>query len=256
MLISARRMVWPLIIMFGALGASFVITYSLRSQSLVPHSRAFVAWGDVRHFATKGDSGPSKLHKTIFARKADGSWVEITATGSPAGKMGELRTFWDVASGKEVTLEPATKSAMTYFLTPEEMRAKIGDSESCPPEVENPTAQHERILGYDALKATEGDPGPHGSEQFVEAWVVRELGCYALRRSEVWTDGPHNQIETTRVSEIQPPAWMFEVPPGYVERSPSQLSNEWAAKFGQAFLGDSAIATMEKKYDAHRPIHP
>jgi hypothetical protein len=256
MLISAKRMVGPLVLMLGALGASFVISYSLRSQSSVPHSRAFVAWGFVKRFAAKGDEGPSKDSQTIFARKGDGSWADIITAQSPSGETGELRTFWDAASGRQVTLEPVTKSAMTYFLTATEMRTKIENSESCPVGVESPTARHERILGYDAVNVTEEGPAPRLSKMLVEAWVVRELGCYALRRSEVWTDGPHNQFETTRVSEMQPPAWMFEVPPDYVERSPSQLSNEWAAKFGQGFLGDSALATMEKKYDAHRPSHP
>lgn len=49
---------------------------------------------------------------------------------------------------------------------------------------------------------------------------------------------------------------MFQVPVDYVERSPSQLSAEWAAKFGRGFLPDDAIGRMESRYDAHRARQP
>ena len=274
-----RRVVGPLIVILAA-GASFMTSHRFKSLSLASprkvllarglagflgishaskpqssafHPRAFVARAVVRRFGTIGDKGPSVPDLTMFARKGDGSWAEMTTTDNPSGEVLELRTFWDVSSDREVTLEPTTKSVMTYFLTPQEMHTKVEDSLTCPPAVKSPTAQHQRILGYDAVNATEEDPGSRHNQYFV-AWVAPELGCYALRRSETRSDGPHNEFEATSITEGEPPAWMFQVPADYVERSPSELSAEWAARFGQPFWPDhNVLATADRKYFAHRP---
>jgi hypothetical protein len=211
-----------------------------------------VAQGFERSFSSKGQEGPSVVELTTYARKGNGSWVEVRTTKDPSGEVGIMRTFWDFASGREVTLEPATKSAMTFFLTRSEMHDEIDDFSSCPPEVNSPTAEHKRILGYDAVKVTEERPGPHKGRVLTETWVAPELACFAIRRSEINSDGPHNEFETTRVKEGEPPAWMFEVPNDYVERSPRQLSAEWAARFGREFFPDGIAARMDKRYYAQR----
>ena len=253
-LMSARSKVvlGALVLILAGLGAGFTIAYCLKSQSSTAPARPFVAQGFERSFGTKGDEGPSIVELTTYARKSDGSWVEVRTTKDPSREIGVLRTFWDVASGTEVTLEPATKSAMTLFLTRSEMRGEISSFESCPPEVNNPAAEHERILGYDAVKVTDEGPGPKKGRQLIESWVVPELACFPVRRSEVLSAGPHNEFKTTGITEGEPPAWMFEVPQDYVERSPTQLSQEWAARFAHRFWPDDVAARMEKRYVAHR----
>ena len=241
-----------LILILGGLGAGFTIAYSLKSQSSRSPARPFVAQGFERSFSTKGEEGPSVVELTTYARKGDGSWVEVRTTKDPSWEVGVLRTFWDVASGAKVTLEPATKSAMTLFLTRSEMQGEIDGFESCPPGVNSAAAVHERILGYDAVKVTDEGPGPKKGRQLIEEWVVPELACFAVRRSEALSAGPHNEFETTHIAEGEPPAWMFDVPEDYVERSPTQLSAEWAARFGHEFWPNGVAATMERSYSAHR----
>lgn len=252
-MVRERKFVLTLLVALGALGASFVIAYRLKSQSLQSSPRPFTAQGVVSHFAAEGGGGPVKVDQTTYARKSDGSWVEITTTESPNGEVANLVTFRDVASGRRVTLEPFTKSSMTYYLTTREMRAEVEGSQSCPPAVSSPTADHDRILGYDVVKVTEENPGPHKTRETIEAWVVPELGCYPLRRSELRSDGPHNEIEVTRLSEGEPHGRMFDVPAEYTERSPSGLSAEWAGRFGHKFWNNDSISKrMDNEYYAHR----
>jgi len=59
-----------------------------------------------------------KVNHITYARKSDGSWVEVTTVESPDGEVGELISFVDVASGKSVDLEPFTRSVMTFYLAP------------------------------------------------------------------------------------------------------------------------------------------
>ena len=250
---TKKRIIGLLALIVGALATSFVVSHKLRSQSLLLSVKPFVAAGTVTRFATPGNNGPlRKVSSFTDARRSDGSWMEGETSVLPSGEPGYLRQFWDVASGRQVTVELATKSVMTYFLTTSEMRGRIQNEESCPPDVYSPTASHQRILGYDTVKTVEEEPSPHRGKRVTTSWVVPALSCFALRSSEVRSDGPHNEIEVTQLTEGAPPAWMFQVPEDYVERAPSQLSAEWQAKFGRPFLSDTNLAKMDKVYFAHR----
>jgi len=238
MLTRSKRVVKPLIAVLGAMGASFLLVYKLKSQPLPPVTHPFVAHSIVRRFATAGDKGPVKINDTTYARKKDGSWADITTLESPAGEIGDLETFVDVISGREVTLEPFTKSAMTLFLTPRQI---IGRVPLCPPDINSPTLEHDWILGYEVVKVTTQYSVVNARKMTNEEWMAPTLGCYSLRRSEVSSNGSHNEFETTDVIEGNPPSSMFEVPADYVERPPSELSAEYEARFGKKFWPNSTI---------------
>jgi hypothetical protein len=220
--------------------------HTLKSQPLPSLPHPFVAHSIARRFATAGDKGPVKINDTTYARKNDGSWADIVRFESPAGEVGNQETFVDVISGREVTLEPFTKSAMTEFLTPRQIIRRV---QLCPPDINSPTSEHDWILGYEVVKVTTQYSVSNARKMTIESWMAPTLGCYSLRRSEVNSDGPHNEFETTDVVEGDPPSSMFEVPADYVERSPSQLSAEWKARFGTEFWPNSNITkNLDQRY--------
>lgn len=237
----------------AALTGSFLIARRAKSQAVHSPRRAFIAHGVERHFASKGDTGPVNVDHISYARKSDGSWVQVANIESPDGEVGDLTSFVDVASSRHVDLEPFTRSAMTFYLSPSELRQEVGQSGSCPTAVSAAGGERERILGYDVVRLTEKNRAPNNGKEIIEAWVAPELNCYPLRKSGSLSDGPHNEIEVTDLTEGQPPPTMFDVPPEYVERSPSQLSAEWAARFGQEFWHDESTAKrLDQRYYAHQ----
>ena len=230
----------------GAIGASFLLVYKLKSQSLPPVTHPFVAHSIESHFATAGDKGPVIRNVRTYARKKDGSWADVETLESPAGEVGDQETFVDVNSGRQVTLEPFSKSAMTEILTPRHIIRRV---RLCPPGINSPTLEHGWILGYDVVKVTTQYSVSKGRKETIEAWMAPTLGCYSLRRSEVGSNGPHNEFEATDVIEGDPPSSMFEVPADYVERSPSELSAEWEARFGKEFWPNSnLIKILDQRY--------
>jgi len=252
-MLGAKRAALILATVFAVLTGSFLIARRARPQGAHSPRRAFIAHGTERHFATKGDTGPVKVNHITYARKSDGSWVEAATIESPQGDAGELISFVDVPSARHVDLEPFTKLSMTFYLTPSELQHEVDRDESCPRAVSAAPAEHERILGYDVVKLTEEGRAPNNGKEVTEAWVAPELNCYVLRKSASLSDGPHNEIEVTDVTEGEPPPTMFDVPAEYVERSPSQLSAEWAARFGQPFLGrESTVKRLDERYYAHQ----
>jgi len=129
----------------------------------------------------------------------------------------------------------------------------VDGSESCPATVSATAAEREQILGYDVVKLTGEDRAPNNGREITEAWVAAELNCYPLRKSESLSSGPHNEIEVTDLTEGQPPPPMFDVPRDYAERSPSQVSAEWAARFGQPFWGrESTAKRLDERYYSHQ----
>jgi hypothetical protein len=252
-MLGNHRVVATMATALVALVASFLIAHRMKSQSVRSSRRPFIARGVEKHFATKGDAGPVKVSYTRFARRSDGSWVEVVTIESPHGETGELTSFWDVASGRQGYLEPFTRSAVTLYLAPGEMRDEINRSVSCPSAVNAITAEHERILRYDVVKITEQYRAPNNGSETIEAWVAPDLDCYHLREFDSRSDGPHNEIEVTDLTEGEPPTDMFDVPPEYVERSPSQLSAEWAARFGEQFWrNESQAKRLDQRYYAHQ----
>jgi hypothetical protein len=159
----------------------------------------------------------------------------------------------DVASGRHVELETFTNSSMTFYLTPSELPHEVDLAGSCARAISAAPAEHERILGHDIIKLTEENRAPNNGKEVIEAWVAPELNCYPLRESDSLSYGPHNEIEVADLTEGEPPSAMFDVPPDYVERSPSQLSADWAARFGQPFLHDeSTVKRLDERYYAHQ----
>lgn len=237
----------------GVLGVSFVVSYTATSG--FPSGKPFTAQSVTKCFSKEGDEGLVEVRHTTYARKSDGSWVESQEIVSPQGESGKMTEIWDATSRSFIALEPFTRSSTTYYYTESEVQnSDVPGLESCPSAVNSPAAEHAQMLGYDVVKVVEESAGPHGSEETMVAWVAPELGCYSLRRSESGLHGSHNEIQVTSVTEGEPPAEMFEVPAEYVERSPSQLSDEWEAKFGERFWGANEDITkrMDQRYHAHQ----
>lgn len=57
-------------------------------------------------------------------------------------------------------------------------------------------------------------------------------------------------VETLFVIEGEPQPALFEWPPGYKERAPSELADEYARRFGVRPFSDQGLRGAEEKYQA------
>lgn len=246
----ANRAVVFVLIGVAVAGLSFLITRKVRSQA-VDSWRPFLAVGVERLYSGNDPVHPKTVWYSMYARRGDGSDAQVWSVTSPNGELVESRGFSDVASGRKVSVETLTRSKTTYKLSQSEVGAP---STNC---TNDPNAQRKRILGYEVERVEEQSSFPNG-KMTVERWQAPALNCYSLRErvtfppETAFAPSPHNEIEVTLVVEGQPPLSMFEDPPDYVERSPSQLNDEYARKFpGHRVFANPKL--FDDAYYAQRP---
>ena len=87
-MLEAKRAVLIVATVFAVLIGSFLIALRAKSQGAHASRRAFIAHSVEKHFASKGDTGPVKVNHITYARKSDGSWVEVATIESPMGRSG------------------------------------------------------------------------------------------------------------------------------------------------------------------------
>jgi hypothetical protein len=251
-----KRITKPLIVTLTTV-ASFLIAYKLKSQSISAQTaiNPFVAHGVVTEYPPTGTKRAVESRKRTYGRKSDGSWVVINEIRTPSGEVGDVWGFGDGVTGMVVGIFSHLKSVTTEFFPVPAVLSM--NTYSCPPDINSPTAEHKVMLGYDVVKITEEDSGPGEMKEVDVSWVAPRLGCYPLRRSEVWSDGAHNETEVRDVVEGDPPHWMFEVPAGYVEQSPKQRASAYEEKYGQPYYPPSEASrkVLERQEKCYNESH-
>ena len=185
----------------------------------------------------------------VFARRQDGSWAHTYATSSPRGEVGQALEFADVRGGRSVHTEPFTRSAATFHVDRSEFARKAGYGFlMCDGTEQNAALSHFSMLGYDVAQILKSE----GADK-ITRWVAPALNCYPLKEHIDFGSETITDIVATSIREGDPPDSMFEVPAGYVERSPSETQAVYMQRYpGVALFNDDALATIEKRYQAAR----
>ncbi|HEY6290188.1 MAG TPA: hypothetical protein VI455_01320 [Terriglobia bacterium] len=91
------------------------------------------------------------------------------------------------------------------------------------------------MLGYDTVVVQTAKPLAPGETIERTEWRAPALDCFTLKEVSAFRQPDSRSTRTTReallVAEGEPSASLFEIPVGYVERTPSELFAERARRF-------------------------
>ncbi len=211
-------------LLFGTLlaGAGGVLTRLYGPNLVFANSSpvALTAEFEVQSSSREGDQQHTAVE--VFARRRDGSHVLFrkAVNGRPLG----LRVINDAARGLAITVDPQTRSTVTYVLSGQERAALAGPPAKCEegPEMKLAAGVEGPILTHPVLKF-EGTT--RGGQNAVKRWLAPTLNCLIVR-TEMETEGFHNVRRATSIVVGDPDPELFSVPTGYVERSPSGVLGE------------------------------
>jgi hypothetical protein len=158
-------------------------------------------------------------------------------------------------------LEPFTKSVTTLQYSPREYQQIVAslESENCDPQTnlagkKMVDGQSRIKFGRRAIHEVERLPLATSTDGQLEwkheRYIVPELRCFSMHTIDQRSDGATTEEEVVSFQEGEPLASYFDVPPDYVDRSPLELNEAYAKKFGkgQEFWGEPALKGMERRY--------
>jgi hypothetical protein len=214
----------------------------------------FSAQRNELHYGPRDDQPRADLIRSI-ARRSDGSTVDRLTGVSPAGEHAEYVTITDLRKRIEVCTEPFTRSVTTLYLSDAEVAARRAAEDACQDDdvraaraADTPVERPELVLGRPVVRV---DLQPD-QKWHISSWVAPALNCLEMRREDHWSDGAHNEAEITQLDQGEPPEKLFELPSGYVERSPAEVEAPYTAKYpGNSFWGERAAARLETRYRTH-----
>lgn len=164
-----------------------------------------------------------------FGMKSDGSYAQTRMVTSPDGRAVEVKFVVDVPLRRRIAVDHITNSITTTYL-PAHYADFLGNPDSsCST---SPVADPPLLLGYEVRRVVEKNLRPGGEVHQQERWLAPALGCMALREKR-WMakyGGPLVLVfdkEVTSLTLGEPPAALFEIPAGLVERSPQAVLNEF-----------------------------
>lgn len=196
-------------------------------------------------------SSHSDASDQTFARRGDGSW-SFSYTGRAAdGSSVRSLDYVDLARMIAVHTENVTRSVMTWAIPAADVprNTAAGFTPCSGLKAGYEAGPRSRILGYDAILVSETDKA--GTEL---RWVAPALDCYALRRVYRTPEGRHDDFEASAVEEVEPPAALFEVPSGYVERTPKEIQTLYAEQIpGAEVYPKEVLERLERRYQGARP---
>ncbi len=100
------------------------------------------------------------------------------------------------------------------------------------------------MLGFDTVLVVQPDQPNYKESEF----VAPALDCVALQETAT-LPGVRIERKMTSLVEVEPPDSMFDVPIGYVEKSPAQVEDAYQLKFGKSYWGKGKmLALMEQRY--------
>lgn len=227
------------------------MTFKGKSQSAEANFTPFTAHAVKKYFGAATATLPAATSQITFGRKSDGSQARFITVPSPVGgKVGQIGNIFDVGALAERDLEPFIRSVSTYYLSHAEVTQRL-ESEACPGDIDSLT-EHAMILGYEVVELKEKHDFHAGDYVTVEKWVAPDLACFALSRIERLSSGPWNEETVTSLTIGEPPESMFEVPSGYVERSPGEAAAAYAAEFGHSLVSGVVASAADTRYYNHR----
>jgi hypothetical protein len=163
--------------------------------------------------------------------------------------------IFDLRKGASVTLEPFTKSVITFYRSQDEMRKWLRTQPSCEKAglaIEaslRAAGSRDTLLGREVVEVRDQTDSKIEDKQ----WVVPELACYPLQRTLVSPSGAYQEQTVTDVKEQEPPDSLFEAPQDYAERSPWQVETIYQAKYpGHVLWGNERAKVIDERYSKSR----
>lgn len=201
---------------------------------------------------------PVYTYHSTYARRPDGSSVEIRRITDPEGKVREQRTIIDLPRRLRIVVDGLTESVTTYALTGPEVAAYT-QQPACAPS----GPERSRLLGWDTVRIEESVKTAKGTELRVEKWVAPGLHCLPLRESVfvAHAGAPFqlaSEVEVISLQRVDPPAQWFKIPAGFAERAPSAVLAEFNRRFPTncSQCGEPTDDVLDAAYFAHRSTVP
>lgn len=183
-------------------------------------------------FSDKTTFQPTFAQTQILGIRADGSVARAVFQPHVRDHAAFYeRAVTDVAHGRHILVDPFTESTTTYPSADIVQRIRWKPANSCPGQ------RDEKVLGYETFSEvkTLAHKAPGGSTT-VTTWRAPELDCAMLRQESKMAKANgrvlFQTIAATLVTRGDPPAWLFEIPRDYTERSPSAVDSEAAVRLG------------------------
>ena len=200
------------------------------------------------------DHGKWVVVTRVMAFRSDGSQVHVENWRNEKGGPVELRTVTDVPGRRIVRVYNETRSLVTLPLTPKRVEALSKSKGSC----DNAQAVHRKILGYDAFLFER----QFGTGRKQISWLAPALGCIPLEQTLFEQDPDGNEVvmdsrHTARILIGEPKAALFDIPSGYVERSPSQALAEYRKLYPEmkeVNPEDELVKRTEENYTKGRSL--
>jgi hypothetical protein len=235
--------------------ASFTFVRSLSMHGQASTRKPFTAVLVEKQYPNDSEQ-PTRTEVYLRAFRADGSQVTVKRGQSPHQEWKETKTIMDLPGSKRVAVDQFTESFTTYPLT----AGDVGHYRSWPKSecTSRPELPQSTLLGYEVRKVQK----QLGSGTHLELLMAPALDCFELQ--EAWSVGPAAgpKHRVTRqalyVIEGEPPAALFEIPAGYAERAPSEVSAEFVRRFPEhqpPFSSETAQG-MDEVYQGHRQRQP
>lgn len=188
-------------------------------------------------------SSPGFVHFS-FSRRGDGS----RSTTVMGGDGSLLVSIIDAARSTYTILDPETLSKITYRYPPERFANAMNlRAEGNCPVSGGPVTLIERAnsrFGQSVLHVSAREADAVARDE----WVVPALNCFSLETVSPDKSGGRIVTKVTSLTVGPPPTTAFEVPEGYVERSPMSVDLEHKAKVGKEVWGGRTVEIMERNY--------
>lgn len=208
----------PLAIVSVLVGAQLLGQGVPEGAENVPLTYNSVMWAASNYEADENDG--ATRHKT-FARRSDGSTVEVILERATDGALSETRRIVDLESGRKVFLDSAVNSITTTYLSTSQIDSLRNRRAPCGgPPVDS-------LLGYGVTRTTSVLPLSHTGPARLEILSAPELGCIDMERRAIIAleNGAEGTLTLDRVVNVElgePDESLFVVPAGYTEMSPSE----------------------------------
>lgn len=182
-------------------------------------------------------------HFLYYLREDASRYTRNWAGDDPNG----LVTIVDAARFEYAILEEASRLKITFRYSPERFEGAMNPRQegSCP-EVGGPVqllGSGEKRLGQSVMRLRVRNGSSAREELLAPA-----LKCFSMESVETDGMGAKTVTTVTSLSIGSLPDSTFEVPAEYVERSPAAMEQEYKARFGKPFWGETLNRSMEQNY--------
>lgn len=206
---------------------------ALGVAQIVPRQvNPFTATVSEEHY-TAGSTVPWFTFTDTVAVRRDGSHVNARHVTNPAdGKTVYRLSITDIPSRRTVVVDPLSESLSTRPLQQKAAdQVEIKATSSCPGQPAG------KLLGFN-VNLEETHTADETVKQDVRTWISPDLDCFPLRKETHFVAEEKEDFAVRSVSFLtqgDPPAWLFAIPTGYVERSPTEMFAEQARRYPQRF---------------------